>query len=148
MAVDPYPIPKNPVTQVSDQAEVAKSGVAFHKPVWVVPQAFGWYQYNSDILAVFFQNFVAATPLWVAENASQPKKRKNSRPSRRGSYWFSFVERVKGPRSHMMGQDLCEALVAVLANGSSLDAASGSLPQIVMMQSADQWHLNHVPTLW
>jgi len=48
----------------------------------------------------------------------------------------------------MMGQDLREALVAVLAKGSSLDAASGSLPQIVMMQSADQWHLNHVSTLW
>jgi hypothetical protein len=48
MGVDPYPIPKNPVTQVSDQAEVAKLAVASHKPVWVVPQAFGWYQYNSE----------------------------------------------------------------------------------------------------
>jgi hypothetical protein len=48
MGVDPYPIPKNPVTQISDQAEFAKSAVALHKPVWVVPQAFGWYQYNSE----------------------------------------------------------------------------------------------------
>ncbi len=48
MGVDPYPIPKNALTQVSDQAEAAKSAVAFHKPVWVVPQAFGWYQYNSE----------------------------------------------------------------------------------------------------
>jgi hypothetical protein len=47
MGVDLYPAPRNPLTQVSDEAEVAKSAVAFHKPVWVVPQAFGWYQYTS-----------------------------------------------------------------------------------------------------
>ena len=48
MGVDPYPTPKSPVALVSDQAEVAKSAVAFHKPVWLVPQAFGWYQYTSE----------------------------------------------------------------------------------------------------
>jgi len=47
MGVDLYPAPGNPVTQVSDEAEVAKAAVGFHKPVWVVPQAFGWYQYTS-----------------------------------------------------------------------------------------------------
>jgi hypothetical protein len=47
MGVDLYPAPRNPLTQVSDEAEIAKAAVAFHKPVWVVPQAFGWYQYTS-----------------------------------------------------------------------------------------------------
>jgi hypothetical protein len=47
MGVDLYPAPRNPLTQVSDEAEAAKSAVALHKPVWVVPQAFGWYQYTS-----------------------------------------------------------------------------------------------------
>jgi hypothetical protein len=47
MGVDPYPTPKSPVTLVSDQIEVARSAVAFHKPVWLAPQAFGWYQYTS-----------------------------------------------------------------------------------------------------
>jgi hypothetical protein len=48
MGVDLYPAPKSPLTTVSDEAEIAKSAVAFHKPVWVVPQAFGWYQYSSE----------------------------------------------------------------------------------------------------
>ncbi len=32
--------------------------------------------------------------------------------------------------------------------GLSVDAASGSLPEVVMMQTADQRPLDHVPTVW
>ena len=48
IGVDLYPVPKSPVTIVSDEAEIAKAAVAFHKPLWLVPQAFGWYQYTSE----------------------------------------------------------------------------------------------------
>ncbi|MBI5093683.1 MAG: hypothetical protein HZB26_14720 [Candidatus Hydrogenedentes bacterium] len=47
MGVDPYPIPKDPITRVSSFVDKAKQAVNDHKPVWLVPQAFGWYQYNS-----------------------------------------------------------------------------------------------------
>jgi hypothetical protein len=47
MGVDPYPLPENSVADVADAAEVARSGVRGHKPAWLVPQAFGWYQYRS-----------------------------------------------------------------------------------------------------
>src|SRR5665213_785555 len=77
------------------------------------------------------------------------RSRKSSRPSRRGSYRFSLEQwshsKDRGPIGWK--QDLCEALVAVPANGSSGDAASGSLSQVVMMQTADQWHLDHLSTL-
>ena len=48
MGVDPYPTPKSPVTLVAEQADVATAAVAGHKPVWLVPQAFAWYQYSSQ----------------------------------------------------------------------------------------------------
>jgi len=48
MGADPYPIPQSPVTEVSDQTDNAVAGVGGHKPVWVVPQAFGWYQYRPE----------------------------------------------------------------------------------------------------
>jgi len=48
MGVDRYPVPKVPVTEVSEESEVAKTAVALHKPIWLVPQAFGWYQYTSE----------------------------------------------------------------------------------------------------
>jgi hypothetical protein len=47
LGVDPYPIPKDPITRVSSFVDKASAAVAGHKPVWLVPQAFGWYQYNS-----------------------------------------------------------------------------------------------------
>ena len=47
MGVDPYPIPKDPITRVSSFVDAAQEAVSAHKPVWLVPQAFGWYQYNS-----------------------------------------------------------------------------------------------------
>jgi len=45
--VDPYPIPKEPVTRVADFVAKARTAVQSNQPVWLVPQAFGWYQYNS-----------------------------------------------------------------------------------------------------
>lgn len=44
--VDPYPIPKDPVTRVSDWMEASNAAVKGHKPTWLVPQAFAWYQYK------------------------------------------------------------------------------------------------------
>lgn len=45
--VDPYPIPKEPVTRVADFVMKARAAVHSNQPVWLVPQAFAWYQYNS-----------------------------------------------------------------------------------------------------
>lgn len=47
LGVDPYPIPKQPVTLVSDFMGAAQRAVKGTQPVWLVPQAFAWYQYNS-----------------------------------------------------------------------------------------------------
>ena len=47
LGVDPYPIPREPVTHVSDFADAANAAVHGSQPVWLVPQAFAWYQYNS-----------------------------------------------------------------------------------------------------
>lgn len=47
MGVDPYPVPSTPLTEVSDDNDIATSAVHGHKPVWMVLQAFAWYQYNS-----------------------------------------------------------------------------------------------------
>lgn len=44
VGVDPYPIPEHPVTWVSDWLDAARRAVGGHKPTWLVPQAFGWYQ--------------------------------------------------------------------------------------------------------
>ncbi len=45
--VDPYPIPHDPITRVSDFMEAARAAVRDRQCVWLVPQAFAWYQYNS-----------------------------------------------------------------------------------------------------
>lgn len=47
MGVDPYPIPSRPVTVVSQWMDNANTAVNGHKPVWLVPQAFAWYQYSG-----------------------------------------------------------------------------------------------------
>jgi hypothetical protein len=47
LGVDPYPIPREPVTRVADFVTVARQAVRDNQPVWLVPQAFAWYQYNS-----------------------------------------------------------------------------------------------------
>ena len=44
---DPYPIPSEPVTRVSEFVDAANAAVRGSQPVWIVPQAFAWYQYNS-----------------------------------------------------------------------------------------------------
>lgn len=48
LGVDPYPIPSNPVTVVSQWMDAAARAVNGHKPVWLVPQAFAWYQYRPE----------------------------------------------------------------------------------------------------
>ncbi|HEY3266029.1 MAG TPA: hypothetical protein VGM37_03825 [Armatimonadota bacterium] len=47
MGVDRYPVPSDPVTEVSNEMHVAQAAVKDHKPVWAVIQAFGWYQYDA-----------------------------------------------------------------------------------------------------
>lgn len=47
LGVDPYPIPHEPVTRVSGFMDTANAAVRGSEPVWLVPQAFAWYQYNS-----------------------------------------------------------------------------------------------------
>ncbi|MDX9971422.1 MAG: hypothetical protein RBU21_00385 [FCB group bacterium] len=47
LGVDPYPIPQDPITRVSAFADAAREAVHGAKPVWLVPQAFAWYQYKS-----------------------------------------------------------------------------------------------------
>lgn len=42
MWIDPYPVPSQPVTLVSNRAAGAVKAVEPDKPVWVVPQAFDW----------------------------------------------------------------------------------------------------------
>ncbi len=46
--VDPYPIPHNPVTMVAQWADAAHAAVKGRKPIWLVPQAFAWYQYRPE----------------------------------------------------------------------------------------------------
>jgi hypothetical protein len=48
MGVDPYPMPSGPVTLVRDWMDAANEAVGGHKPTWLVPQAFAWYQYNPE----------------------------------------------------------------------------------------------------
>jgi len=45
--VDPYPIPHDPITRVSSFVDAARAAVKDRQSVWLVPQAFAWYQYNS-----------------------------------------------------------------------------------------------------
>lgn len=47
LGVDSYPIPHDPITSVNERVETALQAVHGVKPVWLVPQAFGWYQYHS-----------------------------------------------------------------------------------------------------
>lgn len=47
MGVDPYPVPSSPLSMVADDADAGNSAVGNHKPLWLVPQGFAWYQFNS-----------------------------------------------------------------------------------------------------
>ena len=44
---DPYPIPNNPVTEVSDFTDALVRHFRYDKPVWTVPQAFGGNEWWS-----------------------------------------------------------------------------------------------------
>lgn len=47
LGVDPYPIPNESLLRVSGFVDAGRDAVDDAKPVWLVPQAFAWYQYNS-----------------------------------------------------------------------------------------------------
>lgn len=47
VGVDVYPIPKNPVTDLSDRIDLAYKETEGKKPVWAVPQTFAWYQHRE-----------------------------------------------------------------------------------------------------
>ncbi|MBM4050450.1 MAG: hypothetical protein FJ279_35595, partial [Planctomycetes bacterium] len=44
LGVDPYPIASKPVTYVSTMVKAANQAVRGHRGLWVVPQAFAWWQ--------------------------------------------------------------------------------------------------------
>ncbi len=48
MGVDPYPIPSQPITMVSDWTSSAVKAMFNAKPVWVVPQIFDWSVYDPE----------------------------------------------------------------------------------------------------
>lgn len=48
MGVDPYPIPSQPITMVSEWTSLAVKAMAKAKPVWVVPQIFDWSVYSPN----------------------------------------------------------------------------------------------------
>jgi len=48
LGVDPYPIPQSPVTRVNEWMESANAATQGHRPTWLVPQAFAWYQYQPE----------------------------------------------------------------------------------------------------
>ena len=47
VAGDPYPIPKEPLTRVSDMMLKSKAPSLGTQAVWLVPQSFAWYQHTS-----------------------------------------------------------------------------------------------------
>lgn len=47
VGVDVYPIPKSPVTDLSDRMDIAWKESESKKPVWAVPQTFAWYQHRK-----------------------------------------------------------------------------------------------------
>ncbi|MBM4079597.1 MAG: hypothetical protein FJ278_07850, partial [Planctomycetes bacterium] len=49
LGVDPYPIGRSPVTYVSKSVSAANQAVQGHRALWVVPQAFAWWQYVPEL---------------------------------------------------------------------------------------------------
>lgn len=47
IGVDPYPVPRRPLTMVADWTEAARKEMRNRKPVWVVPQIFAWSIYSG-----------------------------------------------------------------------------------------------------
>jgi len=48
LGVDPYPIPRHPVTMVGEWMETAREAMSAAKPVWCVPQIFQWANYSKN----------------------------------------------------------------------------------------------------
>ncbi len=48
LGVDPYPIPRHPVTMVGEWMDTARAAMWWAKPVWCVPQVFQWANYSKD----------------------------------------------------------------------------------------------------
>jgi len=47
LAVDPYPIPRQSVRQVTNWMERAQAAVQGSKPIWMIPQVFNWDAYRE-----------------------------------------------------------------------------------------------------
>ncbi len=47
LGLDNYPVPRAPLTEVSDFIDQGYAAVDGRKPVWMVLQAFAWYQYRE-----------------------------------------------------------------------------------------------------
>lgn len=48
LGVDPYPVPRHPVTMVGEWMDTARAAMWRAKPVWCVPQIFQWANYSKD----------------------------------------------------------------------------------------------------
>ncbi|HUT32010.1 MAG TPA: hypothetical protein VNE39_00905 [Planctomycetota bacterium] len=48
LGVDPYPIPRHPVTMVGEWMDTARAAMWWAKPAWCVPQIFQWANYSKD----------------------------------------------------------------------------------------------------
>lgn len=48
LGVDPYPIPKGPITLVSQMADWAKEAGRGYMPLWLVPQIFDWSDHGRE----------------------------------------------------------------------------------------------------
>jgi len=48
LGVDPYPVPRHPVTMVAEWMDTAREAMWAAKPVWCVPQIFQWANYSKD----------------------------------------------------------------------------------------------------
>ncbi len=47
IGLDHYPVPRNPLTEISDYVDQGYKASLGLKPVWMVLQAFAWYQYRD-----------------------------------------------------------------------------------------------------
>jgi len=48
LGVDPYPVPRHPVTMVGEWMDTARAATWWAKPAWCVPQVFQWANYSQD----------------------------------------------------------------------------------------------------
>ena len=73
LGVDPYPIPRHPVTMVGDWMETAHEAMSRRKPAWCVPQIFQWGVYHHD-----------------------PKQREPTFDEKRAMVYLALVHRAQG----------------------------------------------------